>query len=91
MRIRGIVFVSLILTSGFAVGAAPTVSGCQVFPADNYWNTRVDNLPVHPSSAVWVSTIGTGAHLHADWGNVLADNFGIPFVTVTGAQLFAPR
>ena len=75
-----------VLAIPFAFAAPPMVGGCQVFPADNYWNTPVDNLPVHPSSGAWVTTIGKASHLHADWGNVLSDNFGIPFITVTGAQ-----
>ena len=61
-----------------------------MLPANNYWNTPVDTLPVHPSSNAWVATIGNTARLHPDWGNVLADNFGIPFVTVTGAQPLVP-
>jgi len=69
---------------------APAVGGCQVFPADNYWNTPVDTLPLHASSAAWVGSVGTAAKLHADWGNVLADNYGIPFVTVTSAQPLVP-
>ena len=70
--------------------AAPTVGGCPVFPANNYWNTRVDDLPVHPSSATWVNSIGASTRLHPDWGNVLADNYGIPFATVTGSQPRVP-
>jgi hypothetical protein len=64
--------------------AAPTLGGCPVFPANNYWNTPVDTLPLHASSATWVNSIGTTARLHPDWGNVLSDNFGIPFATVAG-------
>ena len=71
-------------------GAAPTISGCPVFPANNYWNTPIDTLPVHASSASWVTTIGNTTKLHPDWGNVLADNYGIPFVTVTSAQPLVP-
>src|SRR5205085_10161789 len=59
-------------------------------PANNYWNTPVDTLPVHASSSQWVSSIGTTAKLHPDWGNVLADNYGIPFVTVSGTQPMVP-
>ena len=70
--------------------AAPTLGGCPVFPADNFWNTPVDSLPLHPSSATWVSSIGTSTRLHPDWGNVLADNYGIPFATVTGTQANVP-
>ena len=70
--------------------APPTVGGCQVFPANNYWNTPIDQLPVHASSAAWVNMIGMTKKLHADWGNVLADNYGIPFITVTAAQPNVP-
>jgi hypothetical protein len=70
--------------------AAPTLGGCPVFPANNYWNTPVDSLPVHASSAAWVDSIGAATRLHPDWGNVLADNYGIPFATVTGSQPKVP-
>jgi len=66
------------------------VGGCAVLPADNYWNTPIDTLPVHPSSAAWVASVGGTARLHADWGNVLADNYGIPFATVPGTQPLVP-
>src|SRR5471032_1500208 len=70
--------------------AGPTVGSCPIFPASNYWNTPVDGLPLHASSAIWVNSIGAAAKLHPDWGNVLADNFGIPFATVTGRQPKVP-
>ena len=70
--------------------AAPTLGGCPVFPANNYWNTPVDILPVHASSGPWVNSIGSSTKLHPDWGNVLADNYGIPFATVTGNQPAVP-
>jgi len=79
-------FAVLVLAAGPLLAAPPTISGCPVLPADNYWNTPVDTLPLHPSTTSWVSSIGATAPLHPDWGNVLADNYGIPFVTVTGAQ-----
>jgi hypothetical protein len=69
---------------------APTLGGCPMFPANNYWNTPVDDLPLHPSSTTWVNSIGAATKLHPDWGNVLADNYGIPFVTVTGSQPKVP-
>ena len=70
--------------------SAPTIGGCPVFPTNNYWNTPVDNLPVHASSAAWVNSIGASTRLHPDWGNVLADNYGIPFATVDGNQPQVP-
>src|SRR4051794_31744069 len=29
------------------------LKGCMVEPADSIFNTRIDNLPVHPQSAAW--------------------------------------
>jgi hypothetical protein len=58
------------------------IGSCPVFPGNHYWNTPVDSLPLHPSSAAWVNSIGSTTRLHPDWGNVLSDNYGIPFVTV---------
>jgi hypothetical protein len=70
--------------------ASPTIAGCPVFPANNYWNTPVDGLALHASSSTWVNSIGASGRLHPDWGNVLADNYGIPFATVTGSQPEVP-
>jgi uncharacterized repeat protein (TIGR01451 family) len=83
---------ALLIAAAAALPAAavPTIGGCQVFPADNYWNTPVDTLAVHASSATWVGSVGTTAKLHADWGNVLSDNYGIPFITVPGSQPLVP-
>ncbi|HLK21926.1 MAG TPA: hypothetical protein VKT81_23420 [Bryobacteraceae bacterium] len=78
--------------AGFAFAQAPTVGNCTVFPADNIWNTRIDQLPVHPSSSTWVSTIGSTAHLHPDFGSGFYQGapIGIPFVTVPGTQTKYP-
>lgn len=86
-RCATIAFLLALVTSAHA---GPTFGGCPVFPANNYWNTPVDGLPVHPSSATWVNSIGASANLHPDWGNVLADNYGIPFATVSGSQPTVP-
>lgn len=85
---KAVLFACLTLMS--SAHAVPTIGGCPVFPANNYWNTPVDSLPLHPSSAAWVNSIGASTRLHPDWGNVLADNYGIPFVTVTGNQATVP-
>jgi len=75
--------------AGWAVAQAPTVGGkCPVFPSDNIWNARVDQLPVHPSSSTWVATIGPSSPLHPDFGPALDQ--GIPFVTVPGTQTRYP-
>jgi Abnormal spindle-like microcephaly-assoc'd, ASPM-SPD-2-Hydin/Fibronectin type III domain/Dockerin type I domain len=86
----------------FLCGAAhsvPMIGGCPVFPANNYWNTPIDQLPVHPSSTVWQDNMrtksnGQPATLWPDWGRNTATDpreneiiiYGIPFDTVTSAQ-----
>ncbi len=85
-------FTMLIAVAGCAFAQGPTVGTCAVFPADNIWNTRVDQLPVHASSSTWVSTIGAAKGLHADFGAGLWNGgpIGIPFVTVPGTQTKYP-
>lgn len=48
----------------------------------------MDTLPVHPNSAAYVSTIGLGEYVHADFGSGEWDGgpIGIPFVAVPGTQ-----
>jgi hypothetical protein len=67
--------------------AGPRIAGCPTLPADNIWNARVDQLPVHPLSASYLSSIGPSVGLHPDFGTVWdgAPN-GIPFITVPGTQ-----
>jgi len=86
MRARAAVIFTL--TIGLASGAssAGTYGGCQVFPADNYWNSRIDSANVHPSSATWINSIGSSTRLHADFG---AD-FGFTPRTVTASQPLVP-
>ncbi|HTS47475.1 MAG TPA: hypothetical protein VMH05_06000, partial [Bryobacteraceae bacterium] len=81
-----------IALAGIAAAQAPTEGGCTVFPANNIWNTRIDQLPVHPSSSTWVNTIGAGSHLHPDFGSGLynGEPIGIPYVTVPGSQTKYP-
>lgn len=83
----------LILAAASSVRAqAPTIGSCPVLPADDIWNTRVDQLPVSPSSAAWVTTIGPTRPLHPDFGSGLYNGniMGIPFVTVPGTQTKYP-
>ena len=70
--------------------AAPSIGGCPIFPANNYWNTRVDTLPVHASSVNWVNSIGSVTRLHPDWSNDLSDGFGFIVDLVPGNQPLVP-
>jgi uncharacterized repeat protein (TIGR02543 family) len=60
---------------------------CTMFPANNVWNTPIDTLPVDPNSNAYVTTIGTGRNLHADFS---AAGGGIPYVIVPGTQPLVP-
>src|SRR5205807_320774 len=64
--------------------SAPRIAGCQVFPASNPWNQRVDRLPVAKSSTTIVDSIGADTGLHPDFGSGLWDGgpIGIPITTV---------
>lgn len=48
---------------------SPVVAGCDIFPADNVWNRRVDGLPLDPNSAAYVEAIGADAPVHPDFGS----------------------
>jgi uncharacterized protein (TIGR03790 family) len=39
------------------------INGCQAFPNNSIFNTRIDNLPVHPNNALWMSNITPGANV----------------------------
>jgi hypothetical protein len=64
----------------------PRLAGCQVLPADNPFNQRVDRLPVAKDSAALIDRIGLGDPVHPDFGTRYngAPN-GIP-ITVVGAH-----
>lgn len=78
--------------AGLAAAQPPTIGNCPVLPADNIWNTRIDQLPVSPNSSTWVNTIGPSKPLHPDFGSGLYDGapIGIPYITVPGTQTKYP-
>jgi hypothetical protein len=78
--------------ASLAVAQGPVEGNCPVFPADNIWNARVDQLPVNSSSSAWVSTIGPSSPLHPDFGSGTynGEPIGIPYVTVPGSQTKYP-
>jgi hypothetical protein len=57
----------------------PQIAGCPVFPADNVWNTRVDDLPKDPHSDEYIDGVGVTERLHADFG----PEEGIPITVMT--------
>jgi len=77
-----------LMVPGTPAQTGPTLAGCPVFPPDNVWNVTIDQLPVHPNSAAYVTTIGASKIVHPDFGSGTWNGapIGIPFVIVSGTQ-----
>jgi hypothetical protein len=57
-----------------SVAAKNSMGGCQVFPNDHIFNTRVDALPVDNNSAAWINLIPPSrVNYFAAWGINIAD------------------
>jgi hypothetical protein len=60
---------------------------CPTLPADDVWNTPIDDLPAHARSGQYVSSIGSSAHMHPDFGSGVwppgsNSPVGIPYIDV---------
>ena len=60
---------------------------CPTLRADDIWNTPVDQLPVHERSSQYVSSIGSSAQMHPDFGSGVwppgsNSPIGIPYIEV---------
>lgn len=71
-----------------SIQASPSLAGCPVFPADNLWNTSVEDLPVDPNSNAYIETIGADRGMHPDFGSGTwaGGPIGIPYTIVDGSQ-----
>jgi hypothetical protein len=68
----------------------PVVPGtaCPIFPPDNFWNTRIDSLPLDPRSSQWMSHMHASINLHPDFGPSFGAQpvpYGIPITVVASA------
>ena len=79
-------FVTVPVRSVQAAQVEAELGGCNLFPADNIWNARVDSLPVHARSTDWVNSIGRSTGFHMDFGSGTWDGgpIGIPYNIVDG-------
>ena len=70
----------------------PDAPRCPIFPRDNHWNLRVDELPVHDNSDAIVRSIGLTEGLHPDLGSGRWNGapIGIPYVVVPRDQKKVP-
>jgi len=71
-------------TTGTAsAGSVPTIAGCNIFPADNAWNTDISGYALDSNGATYLANMSPATGFHPDWGTV-TDEYGIPFSTGTG-------
>jgi len=81
---------SVVVGLPVSAGASPLPDApdCPMLPADNVWHADISQLPVHPRSAQYVTSMGLGTAVHADFGSGLWNGgaIGIPYVTVPGDQ-----
>jgi hypothetical protein len=82
----------LIFGTGALRSQSPALFGCPVFPSNNVWNAKVDQLPLAANSAAYVNTIGATKGSHADFGSgtYAGRTIGIPFTSVPGNQAKVP-
>jgi hypothetical protein len=83
--------VGLVPDSGCPGGGRPKVAGCDVFPADNAWNTDITSYARHPSSDAFIAAIeaarGTPGEAHLYFGAAAGgDKTGMPYIVVPPNQ-----
>jgi hypothetical protein len=67
-------------------GSVPIVGGCQIFPANNWWNTDISNYPIDKLSGKYIAALP--GNLHPDFGH--NPDYGIPFDIVPNTQKKVP-
>jgi Ricin-type beta-trefoil lectin domain len=84
---RSSVLVLSLLSGPLMYGQTPTFAGCNIFPANNVWNTPADKLPVDPNSAAYIASANaTNNKLHPDFGHGTLLTGGMPYNIVPGNQ-----
>ena len=76
-------------TNGFGrmmPARVPVVAGCQIFPANNPWNTDVSRFPLDPRSPHYIAALP--GNLHPDFGQ--NPHWGFPINIVPSTQAKVP-
>lgn len=71
--------------AGRAAVAVHRVGGCQVFPADNWWNRKVTGLKIRKTSRAIIRRQAAGHPIHLDLGTTEA-YYGVPVTVVAAGQ-----
>jgi hypothetical protein len=67
----------------------PVLGGCQVFPADNPWNTDISQAPVDPNSDNYMTAMNAATtNLHPDFGS--NPHYGIPVTLAPASTPLVP-
>ncbi len=79
---------ALVAAPGTASAGSPLpgAPNCQMFPADNVWNTNISALPVDPHSSAWLASMDSSTtNLHPDFGpsGDPTNPYGIPYTVVS--------
>ena len=79
---------ALVAAPGTASAGSPLpgAPNCQMFPADNVWNTEISALPVDPHSAAWMASMHSSTtNLHPDFGpsGDPTNPYGMPYTVVS--------
>lgn len=59
------------VTTTATAAASPQLADCDMFPSSAIFNTRIDDtarFPAHANSSTWISRVGGGTALMANWG-----------------------
>jgi hypothetical protein len=90
----------MLLALAFHASAQTAVRGgalpppLPLFPLDNWWNTDISSAPVDSNSAAFINFIGPTRGMHPDFGGDSGDSsapiYGMPYITVAGAQPLVP-
>jgi hypothetical protein len=73
----------LVVAAASSAAPLPGAPGCEILPAGNVWNRRVDALPRQAGSERLIASIGLDAPLHPDFSD--AGRYGIPVTVVSAA------
>ncbi len=67
------------------------IAGCEVFPSNNFWNTPINTLDVHPQSDEFIASIGGDTPVHPDFGTVWEGvDIGLTYDVVPADQPSVP-
>ena len=73
---------------GDGSGSTPTITGVNIFPKNNIWNTPIEHLPVLSNSDAIIANIGASRTLHPEFGAYDPDegHIGIPVNVVSAGH-----